>query len=113
MPGRAFAAIEILLMGEFEGVISEKGDRVIIKVYVTPDAKKREIGYNEWRGAFEVKIDARAEQGKANEAIIHFLADTFGIERSGIRIVRGARGRRKTIELKGIRKEDVIRSLIK
>lgn len=110
---RAFAAIEVLLMGAFENAICEKEEGVTIEVYVTPGAKKREIVYNEWRSAFEVKIDARAERGMANDAIILFLADVFEVERSGIRIIRGAKSRRKTIELKGIRKDDIKRRLIK
>ena len=96
---------------QFQDAITDKGDRVIIEVYVTPNAKERGIGYNSWRRAFGVKIDERRERGRANDAILRFFADVFDIELPCIRIIKGVTGRWKRIELKGVGKEDIIESL--
>jgi uncharacterized protein len=39
--------------------------------------------------------------GAANAAVIEALADAFGVRRSAIEIVRGERGRRKTVRITG------------
>jgi len=50
-------------------------------------------GHNEivgWHGErLKIKIKAPAFEGKANEALLRFLADQFGIHRRDIRIERG------------------------
>ena len=91
--------------------IIERENGVLLEIEVRPNAKKRAIGFNRWRSSFEVKIDQRAEHGRANEAIIRFLADIFSLKPSNITIIRGLKSRHKTIELKGITKEEVIESL--
>lgn len=98
-------------MKDIRAAIVEREERVIIDVYVTPNAKRRGIAYNRWRRGFEVKIDEKAARGRANDAIIAFFADLFGVERSSIRIVKGSRGKQKRIALKGVRTEDIIKSL--
>jgi uncharacterized protein YggU (UPF0235/DUF167 family) len=40
--------------------------------------------------------------GAANEAIIRFFADRLDVGRHQVRVVRGASGRRKVVEIDGI-----------
>lgn len=44
-----------------------------------------------------MKVKARAIDGKANEAVIGFVAEYFGVPRSCVRINRGASAREKTL----------------
>ena len=48
---------------------------------------------------FSVKIDAPAEQDKANQRLIEILADYFQTNKSSIRIVHGCKSRNKLIEI--------------
>jgi uncharacterized protein (TIGR00251 family) len=40
--------------------------------------------------------------GKANEAVVRVLAQTFKVARSAVVIVRGETGRKKTVRILGI-----------
>lgn len=69
-----------------------------IRVHVKPGGKNREetvIPGEVW----EVSVQARAEDGRANEAVIRLLAKHFGVTKSRVRIVHGAASRHKTIEI--------------
>jgi uncharacterized protein (TIGR00251 family) len=69
-----------------------------IKVKVRPNAAKDMIvGAKE--GEIIVKINAPPEDGKANKALIAFLAKFFGIAKSDIAIVKGETARRKRVVL--------------
>ena len=48
---------------------------------------------------YHVSVNAPAEKGKANEAVVALLAGYFSVPRSRIKIVRGNSSRRKLIEI--------------
>ena len=50
-------------------------------------------------GVLTVYTTARAHDGEANEAVLRLLAKHFGVGRTQVRIVQGARGRRKVVEV--------------
>jgi uncharacterized protein YggU (UPF0235/DUF167 family) len=47
-------------------------------------------------------VAAAPERGKANEAVVDFLADTLGIPRAHVELVAGATSRDKTFALRGL-----------
>ena len=69
-----------------------------IWVTVKPRARKEEI-VSLAEGEYRVSVRAPAEDGKANEAVIALLADSFSLSKSRIRIVSGRSARRKLVEL--------------
>jgi uncharacterized protein (TIGR00251 family) len=46
-------------------------------------------------------VAAPPADGAANSALLRFLADTLGVPVKSIRIVSGALGRRKVVEIEG------------
>lgn len=69
-----------------------------IKVKVTPRAKKNRLG--PWQGdVLKVFITAPPVDGKANAALIDFLAKEWGVSRSNIVIIQGEASREKVIEI--------------
>ena len=69
-----------------------------IKVKVSPRAAQNKIVG--WRGdALHVRITAPPVEGKANQALIKFLALEFGVGKSSIRIVKGETSREKVLEV--------------
>lgn len=49
--------------------------------------------------AVRVRLAAPPVEGKANAALIAWLADAFGVPERAVTLVRGARGRRKTVRI--------------
>ena len=50
----------------------------------------------------KVAVNAPPIEGRANDALIAFLADTFGLPRNAIELTSGASSRRKAFLLRGI-----------
>jgi uncharacterized protein (TIGR00251 family) len=81
---------------------------------VTPNAKRSEIlGPVEIAGgeiALAIKLKAPPVDGKANQALITFLAKTLGVPRNTVTILRGEKSRVKVVEVEGV-SESVIADL--
>ena len=77
-----------------------------LTVKVTPNAKQTEIlGPVEITGgetALAIKLKAPPVDGKANAALIAFLAKALGVPRSQVTLVRGKTNRVKVVEIDGI-----------
>ena len=69
-----------------------------LTVRVTPHASQDESASRE-AGVLRVRIRASAHDGKANEALLRFLAKEFAVAPTTLRIVRGATARTKIIEI--------------
>jgi uncharacterized protein (TIGR00251 family) len=61
--------------------------------------------------AWKVRVTAPAEGGRANDAVVRLLADTFGLPRSAVTLVSGHSARDKIVELAGIEPEAIERRL--
>jgi uncharacterized protein (TIGR00251 family) len=70
-----------------------------LAVRVTPRASRNEIVEVQSDGTVKIHITAPAHEGKANEELIEFLADIFGVPKSRVDIVAGANGRDKLISI--------------
>jgi uncharacterized protein (TIGR00251 family) len=68
-----------------------------IALRVQPGASRDEIaGWEE--GILRVRLRARAIEGKANKALLEFLAERLGLRPYQVTLVRGERSREKLIE---------------
>lgn len=78
----------------------DSSEGVTFAVRVIPRAKQNQIlGVD---GDFvKIRLIAPPIEGRANEALIEFLSETFNIRRSNVEIVRGAKSPRKVIRLRG------------
>jgi len=70
---------------------------VIIFIYVQPGSKTCQ-----WLGAtgdgyLKLKVKAKAQEGKANQELIKFLADFFQIAKKNLEIISGEKSRRKKV----------------
>jgi hypothetical protein len=61
--------------------------------------------------AWKVRVTAPAEGGRANDAVVRLLAETFKLPRSAVTLVSGHSARDKIVELTGIEPEDIDRRL--
>jgi uncharacterized protein (TIGR00251 family) len=73
-------------------------ESVFLKVYLQPKSSKNEV-VGPYRDGIKVKVTAPPMEGKANEALIRFLAKKFGISPSRIEIIKGIHSREKTLRI--------------
>jgi uncharacterized protein (TIGR00251 family) len=73
---------------------------IILKVYLQPKSSKNEV-VGPYRDGIKVKITAAPIEGKANEALIRFLAKELGVPPSCIEITWGQHSREKTLKISG------------
>ncbi len=82
--------------------------RITVKVH----ARARRTGIAGRLGeAWKLDLAAPPVDGKANEECVRFFAELAGVPRSRVRIVTGATGRMKVVEIAGIPQQDLERLL--
>ncbi len=80
--------------------ITKSATGATFRVRVQPGASKNEsVGVRE--GALRIRISAPAVKGKANKALVHFLARKLGVKNSGVEIITGHTTRLKRIKVIG------------
>ena len=77
-----------------------------LKVRVIPNARKNEV-LGGTGDEIRLKIKAPAVEGKANAALIEFLAELTEVPRSRIRVKIGDKARTKIIEIDGSSSDEV------
>jgi uncharacterized protein len=73
---------------------------VILDLHVQPGAKRSEFA-GEHGGRIKLRLAAPAVDGKANEALVEFLADYFGVPKRNVRIAAGLKSRQKRVVIEG------------
>jgi len=73
---------------------------IILKIYLQPKSSKNEI-IGPYRDGIKIKLTAPPVEGKANEALVRFLARELGISPSCIEIIKGHHSREKTLRISG------------
>ncbi len=71
---------------------------MIIKVRVTPNARKAGVIKVD-EASYEIRVDERASDGRANKRLIEIASKYFGVPKSRVFIVSGAKSRDKIIEV--------------
>lgn len=71
-----------------------------IEIKVIPGASKD--AWKEENGLIKVHLRAPAVDGKANAALVKFLAEHYGVKTSQIEVIKGLKSRHKIINIMGI-----------
>ena len=96
-------------MRKFEITDAKKGAAFAVRVITR--AKKNEIVG--WMGeAIKVRITAPPVEGKANEALVSFLAEKLGVRQRAVEIVAGEKSRNKMICVMGMSPDEVDERLL-
>ncbi len=74
---------------------------MIIRVRLTPNATRDEILGRLPDGTWRVKVQPPPVEGAANRRLVAFLAESAGVAKSKVRIIRGETSRIKTVEIEG------------
>jgi len=73
---------------------------VILDLHVQPGAKRSEFA-GEHGGRIKLRLAAPAVDGKANEALIEFLAAYYRVPKRNVRIAAGLKSRQKRVVIEG------------
>jgi uncharacterized protein (TIGR00251 family) len=76
-------------------------------VRVTPRARKTEFGGVLEDGTLRIRIKEPPVEGKANKALLAYLAKVLGIRKNQIEIVAGQQGLDKIISVEDMTAEEV------
>jgi uncharacterized protein (TIGR00251 family) len=77
-----------------------------LAIKAIPNAPRSEIVG--WLGdALKVKVHAPPVEGRANDALCEFLADTLGVPRCAVTVLRGDTSRLKTVRIDGLAAADL------
>lgn len=83
---------------------------MLLQLHVQPGASRTELAG--WHGdALKIRVAGAPVEGKANRELVRFLAETLGVPRGSIAVVRGETGRRKTLAVEGIAADRAARLL--
>ncbi len=94
-----------------DALVRQHGAGVRITVRVQPRASRAGVeGVH--GGAWRVRVQAPPVEGAANDAVCDLLAEALHVPRRQIRLVSGASGRMKVIEVDGLTVEIVRSRLI-
>lgn len=73
-------------------------DLITLKIYLQPGAKQNEItGLH--NNALKIRLTSPAIEGRANVALLKYIAELFDVPRANIKLKRGDTSRYKTIEV--------------
>lgn len=78
--------------------LRELDGAIELTLHVQAGAKRTEVA-GVHGDALKVRLAAAAIEGKANEELVRFLADAFGVPRRRVTIVRGETSRTKAIRI--------------
>lgn len=85
---------------------------VRLEMYLQPGASRTEVaGLHGDR--LKLRVAAPPVDGRANEALLAWLASRCGVAKRQVRLVRGATSRRKTVEIEGVSAGEVRQRLMR
>lgn len=86
------------------------GADVVLSLHIQPGAKKTEVAGPHGE-ALKVRLGAPPVDGKANEALIAYLAERLGVPKARVILEAGQTSRSKRVRVVGIAAEAVIATL--
>ncbi len=80
--------------------------RITLTLHIQPGAKKTEFA-GLHGDALKIRLAAPPVDGKANEALVKFVAETLKLPKSAVNLKSGQTSRRKVLEVVGTTSEAV------
>jgi len=86
------------------------GPFATVSVRVVPRSSKEGVAGFEG-GVVRIRLNAPPVEGKANDALLRFIAKAVGVPRNRITLVTGERGRSKIVRVAGVTREALLAAL--
>lgn len=75
-------------------------DAVVLDIHVQPGAACTELA-GEHGDALKIRLRAPPVDGKANAALLAFIAERLGVAKARVELIAGASSRRKRVRVQG------------
>lgn len=85
--------------------------RALLKLRIVPNARRNEV-VGEHGDAVKLKVAAPAVEGKANEALLEYLAELLEVPRRTVSLSAGEKSRDKSIVVEGLELAEARRRLL-
>ncbi len=79
-----------------------KGDCITLALHVQPGAKKTQLAGLHGE-SLKIRLAAPPVEGRANEALLEFIAGLFEVPVRNVQLIQGAQSRQKRVEICGSR----------
>ena len=76
------------------------GETVVLELHVQPGAKRTEVA-GLHGDALKVRLAAPPVDGRANDALLRFIADRFGVPLRNVELRQGGQSRHKRVAVSG------------
>lgn len=86
--------------------LREGNDGVVLSLHIQPGARKTEIS-GIHGNALKIRLAAPPVDGKANDALLAFLARTLGLPKSRVLLVSGQTSRSKRVAVTGLSSAEI------
>lgn len=73
---------------------------IILTLHVQPGAKRSEIAGLHGE-ALKIRLAAPPIEGRANDALLRYLAELFSVPQRNVELLRGAQSRHKVVRISG------------
>ena len=78
----------------------QEGESIVLLLHVQPGAKHNEIAGLHGE-ALKIRLAAPPVDGKANEALLGFIAEKFSVPQRDVELLRGGQSRHKMVKVTG------------
>lgn len=96
--------------GDLPAWISPVSGAAVVAVHVQPGARRSAV-VGVHGGRLKLALQAPPVEGRANEALVAYLAATLRIPRRQVRLVAGEHSRDKRVEVRGVDPTEVAQAL--
>jgi uncharacterized protein (TIGR00251 family) len=87
-------------------MISASPGGVRVELRIQPGASSTGLAGTH-AGRLKLRVQAPPLDGRANDAVIEWIAGTLGVPQRNVTLIRGATSRDKTVEIAGVTEEHV------
>ena len=91
--------------------LSSQPDGIRLTLHLQPGARKSELA-GVYGDALKIRLAAPPVDGKANAALLRWLADFFGVPRSAVALLSGERNRHKIVAIGGLDADTALARLL-
>jgi uncharacterized protein (TIGR00251 family) len=81
-----------------------------LRLRVSPRAARTEL-VGRYGDSWKLRVGEAAERGRANDALVAFLAERLGVMREQVTLVSGHAARDKIVEVRGLQADEAERRL--
>lgn len=87
------------------GIIKKGDNAITLTLRVTPRSSRTGFSGKTDRG-LKLQVKAPPVEGAANTECVNFLAGTFQVPKTAVRVIRGHKSREKVFEIAGITQKE-------